>query len=123
MFNLPPDHPEWLHWQRYYLDHPENYPASGDCPVESAGVAGENCELFSGIFHLWDEQNYTLSVTEPVQMQGEWTLVTLRSLIDKQLQTYPHQQPLTVRGRLNHAGKWLLVENIIPIHNSYFDNE
>lgn len=118
LFNLPPDHPDWLHWQRYYLDHPENYPASGDCPVREVGEAGGNYQLFSGIFCRWDEQNYTLSVSEPVQMQGEWTLVTLRSLIDKQLQTYPHQQPLTLRGRLNHAGKWILVDVIIPIGNS-----
>ncbi len=118
LFNLPPDHPDWLHWQRYYLEHPENYPASGDCPVGEAGEVGGNYQLFSGIFCRWNEQNYTLSVAEPVQEQGEWTLVTLRSPIDKQLQIYPHQQPLTVRGRLNHAAKWLLVENLIPLGNS-----
>lgn len=119
LFNLPPDHPDWLHWQRYYLDHPENYPASGDCPIgKDVGEVEGNYDLFSGIFCRRDEQNYTLSVTQPGQVQGEWILVTLRSLIDKQLQSYPHLQPLTVRGRLNYAGKWLLVENIIPIRNS-----
>jgi len=20
---LPPNHPDWLYWQRYYLDHPD----------------------------------------------------------------------------------------------------
>ncbi len=33
LLNLLPDHPNWLYWQTYYLDHPEAYPASGTCPI------------------------------------------------------------------------------------------
>jgi hypothetical protein len=29
LFNLPSNHPDWLYWQRYYLDNPEDYPNSG----------------------------------------------------------------------------------------------
>ena len=30
LYNLPPHHPQWLHWQEYFLDHPEKYPMSGE---------------------------------------------------------------------------------------------
>jgi hypothetical protein len=29
LFNLPSHHPDWLSWQRYYLNNPEDYPATG----------------------------------------------------------------------------------------------
>jgi len=32
LFNLPPDHPDWQHWQRYYLEYPDTYPADGNVP-------------------------------------------------------------------------------------------
>lgn len=35
LFNLPPSHPDWLQTQRYYLNHPEDYPTSGNCPIPS----------------------------------------------------------------------------------------
>ena len=121
LFNLPPDRPDWLHWQRYYLDHPEAYPPSGDCPCGGDGgdkhnyeLRITNYELFSGIFHRRDVQDYTLTLSEPAQLQGQtWTLVTLRSQVDEQLQMYPNQQAIAVSGRLNHAGNWLLVEQLI----------
>ena len=112
LFNLPPNHPEWLHWQRYYLDHPEAYPANGNCPCSLASsLSPLACSLFKGIFHRHDEQDYTFTVTEP-PLQGHWILVTLRSQIDEQLQICLDQQPLKVWGWLNHAGNWLLVEKI-----------
>jgi len=118
LFNLPPNHPDWLHWQRYYLDHPEAYPASGNCPSRGereSGRAGEreNYELLSGIFHCRNEQDYTFTITEPAELRSQtWSLVTLQSCVEQQLQMCTEQQPLTVWGRLNHAGNWLLVEQI-----------
>ena len=32
LFNLPPDHPDWQHWQRYYLEYPDTYPTDGNVP-------------------------------------------------------------------------------------------
>ena len=131
LFNLPGDCSDWLHWQHYYLNHPEAYPPNGNCPAKrSEGSKGEHLIFypnsynppspqpqrqrpFSGIFQRRDEQDYSLNLTEPANVQGQWTLVTLRSHVDEQLQTYPHQQPITVSGRLNHAGQWLLVEQIV----------
>ncbi|NJK36626.1 MAG: FAD-dependent oxidoreductase [Oscillatoriales cyanobacterium RM2_1_1] len=39
LLNLPPYHPEWLPWQRYYLRHPEAYPAHGNCPLSDSQQA------------------------------------------------------------------------------------
>lgn len=112
LFNLSPNHPNWLYWQRYYLDHPEAYPTSGNCPCTEAPLHRSASAFFSGIFQRHNEQDYTFTITTPGDLQGDWTLVTLRSLVDQQLQMCVDQQPLTVWGRLNHAGNWLLVEQI-----------
>lgn len=112
LFNLPPNHPDWLYWQRYYLDHPEGYPTSGDCPCAPHSINASS-PIFSGIFHRRDNQDYTLTLTAPVSLlQSTWTLVTLRPEVDQQLQMCFDQQPLTVWGRLNQAGNWLLVEQM-----------
>lgn len=127
LFNLLPNHPDWLYWQHYYLDHPEAYLKSGYCSCTStditykasASYTPHSSLLFSGIFHRRTNQDYVLTLTEPAELQGQtWTIVTLRSLVDQQLQVYLNQQPLTVYGRLNHAGNWLLVEQIISAESS-----
>ncbi len=110
LFNLPPNHPEWLHWQRYYLDHPEAYPASGNCPC-SHSFDAPLARSFKGIFHRHQEQDYTFTITA-ADSSGPWTLVTLRSQVDEQLKLCIDKQPLTIYGRLNYAGNWLLVDTI-----------
>ncbi|MDV2993161.1 MAG: hypothetical protein N4J56_002815 [Chroococcidiopsis sp. SAG 2025] len=126
LFNSSPASPDWLEWQRYYLDRPEEYPASGNCPLSlaSRGAEGQRriqdprTTSYSGIFHRRDVQDYTLTISTPEELQGQdWTLVTLRSPIDEKLQIYPDNQPILVYGRLNHAGRWLLVEEIEPTVN------
>jgi len=115
LFNLTPNRPDWLYWQRYYLDRPDEYPASGDCPVNFQGKG--NWELpitnsqFSGIFHRRSEQDYELAIAHPPALAGQiWRIVTLKPEIDKFLQTYESEKLLTVWGRLNNACSWLLVE-------------
>ncbi len=122
LFNLPPNHSDWLHWQLYYLNNPQAYPASGDCPCPSwneysdstfgkALIRESNC--FKGIFHRLDEQEYRFTVTAPAAYQGQnWQLVTLRSHINEKLRAYPHEQLITLWGRQNHFGNWLLVEDL-----------
>jgi hypothetical protein len=121
LFNLPPDHPEWLDWQLYYLDNPDAYPATGNCPISSNiqyidlkknNVKSLKQECFRGIFHRLDEQDYRFSITTPVQNQLLLQLVTLRSHIDEQLQNFLDKQPLQICGHWNRAGNWLLVEHI-----------
>ncbi len=122
LFNLPPNHSDWLHWQLYYLNNPQAYPGSGDCPCQSwnespdsafgkALIRESNC--FKGIFYRLNQQEYKFAVTAPAAYQGQnWQLVTLRSHIDKQLRAYPHEQLVTLWGQLNHFGNWLLVEHL-----------
>jgi hypothetical protein len=121
-YNLPPNHSDWLQCQLYYLNNPEAYPASGDCPWLSRSKYSEsrfdkplilenNC--FQGIFYRLAQQEYRFTVTAPAAYQGQnWQLVTLRSHIDEQLQVYPHEQLVTLWGRQNHFSNWLLVEHL-----------
>lgn len=121
LFNLPPDHPEWLDWQLYYLDNPDAYLATGNCPISSKiqynyvknqYVKSLNNECFRGILHRLDQQDYRFSITTPVQNQLLLPIVTLRSHIDEQLQNFIDKQPLQIYGQWNRAGNWLLVEHI-----------
>lgn len=124
-FDLPPDYPDWLYWQRYYLDHPDAYPANGHClnqpqhshpkisAIASVSTA-KSSQRFSGIFHRQGTQDYSMSWTAGLnQPQQTASLVTLQAHIDQQLQTYPNQQPITIQGRLNPAGSWILIDEIL----------
>lgn len=121
LFNLSPTNTNWLHWQRYYLDHPEAYPCSGYCPVDfdyqyfydSIQTGQEqHFNWFQGIFHRLDQQDYRFTIMIPASYTGQiWQLVTLRSHINEWLQTLSHGQKINLWGRLNHAGHWILVEN------------
>lgn len=122
LFNLSPNHPEWLNKQLYYLNEPQVYPLSGNCPSSSLDkyeytdfnqvLIREN-DCFTGILHRLDQQDYRFTITAPAANVGQnWQLVTLRSHINEQLQALPHKQLLTIWGRLNYSGHWLLVENI-----------
>jgi hypothetical protein len=122
LFNLPPTHADWLHWQLYYLNNPEAYPGSGNCSDSqysqyyygnSKTVPSQNFNFFTGNFHSLTQQYYRFTTISPAPYKGQtWQLVTLRSHVDEQLQTCPHLQLLKIWGRLNYAGNWLLVENI-----------
>ncbi|MBW4575798.1 MAG: FAD-dependent oxidoreductase [Aphanothece sp. CMT-3BRIN-NPC111] len=116
LFNVTPSHPEWLHWQRYYLLHPEAYPTTGNCPNshnQSAQV--ENLNLFSGIFHRRAEQDYTITLTCPDTTAKTWMLVTLQPFVDMRLQTYPDGNAIALWGRPNLSGGWLVVEKIADL--------
>jgi hypothetical protein len=136
LFNLPSNHPDWLYWQRYYLDNPEDYPNSGagDWGLGAGGWGLETRKSesqitlnssqsliptpqsltpFTGIFQRRDEQDYTITLTEPAVHAGQtWMLITLQPEVDEQLQTCTDQQLLTAWGRLNESGRWLVVEKI-----------
>ncbi|MEH1788928.1 MAG: FAD-dependent oxidoreductase [Nostoc sp.] len=113
LFNLPPNHSDWRHWQLYYLENPQAYPVSGDCPCPSGKALIPESNCFTGIFYRLSQQEYRFTVTTLAAYQGQnWQLVTLRSHIDEQLRAYPHEQLVTLWGRYNHSGNWLLVEHL-----------
>lgn len=106
LFNLPPSHPDWLKWQRYYLDHPESYPNTGNGPIEPISQPS-HAEAFSGIFNHDPEQHYTL-----VQADERWLIVTLDPQIHEQLQQISSGQTLSGTGKFNRSGQWLRVESL-----------
>ncbi|MEG3901107.1 FAD-dependent oxidoreductase [Microcoleus sp. B4-C5] len=116
LFNLTRDRSDWLDWQRYYLDRPQAYPASGECQesVEKPSSQTANTHSqFSGIFRRLREQDWTLTLTSPASAAGQtWQLVTLDSETDRFLHSCETEKPLTVWGRLNSAGAWLLADSV-----------
>ena len=114
LFNLLSLHPDWLSWQRYYLDNPEDYPISGTRNWQqetNSAPSTQNWTPLKGIFQRHNDQDYTITLTEPAADVGKvWTLVTLRPDVDDQLQNCLDQQRLTLWGRLNQSGQWLVVE-------------
>jgi hypothetical protein len=106
LFNLPPDHPDWLHWQHYYLDHPDQYPADGYCPAPEV-TQHRTGDLFQGKFHRRGEQDYELVLPDTQVM-----LVTLHHDIDRQLKGCLEGKGLNVWGQYNRSGNWLLVERL-----------
>ncbi len=122
LFNLLRNHPDWLYWQLYYLNNPDEYPASGYCPCEifdqydyldNSTVNSPVLQYYTGIFQHLSQQDYRFTIIQPTEYQGHiWQLVTLRSHIDRHLKACSTGKLLRVRGRLNCAGNWLLVEYI-----------
>ncbi|HYW18232.1 MAG TPA: FAD-dependent oxidoreductase [Nodularia sp. (in: cyanobacteria)] len=124
LFNLDisPKNPEWLNWQVYYLKEPQVYPLNGNYPGSSlytynhlknnqvlTGISG----CFTGIFRRINQQDYCLTITAPQAYDGQtWQIVTLRSHTQEQLQSAVHEQQITIWGNFNHAGHWLLAEEI-----------
>jgi hypothetical protein len=126
LLNMPVDDADWLYWQRSYLDHPEAYPTSGNCPrrhrdgeqnsqvTPARSTALATTQTRSGVFRRTGEQAYTIAADhrstgsyEPVN------LVTLDPAINEQLALLvSSEQPMRVAGRLNTAGNWFLVEAI-----------
>lgn len=119
LFNLPIDHPEWLDRQIEFLDHPETYPVSGNCPdLSQVSCDYWNLDNFIGIFNRLQEQDYRFTITNPTHLWPKtWQIVTLRSSIDEQLRQLSQDQKLAIRGHLNLSGNWLLVEHIEQVSN------
>jgi hypothetical protein len=117
--NLPINHPDWLDWQIHYLDNSETYPTSGNCPCLSVELCDfSNLDCFIGIFNRLEQQDYRFTITNSTELLPRtWQVVTLGSCIDEQLQLLTQNQKLTVQGRANLSGNWLLVEHIDEVSN------
>ena len=119
LFNLPSEHPEWLKWQRYYLDRPEDYPQDGNCPIQvypqlNFSCATPNNEYYQGIFYRSREQAYKIVLTEPWAQKGQsWQLITLQPEVNKLWLNCPDKSLISIVGRCNYAGGWLIVEQML----------
>ncbi|MDY7022012.1 MAG: FAD-dependent oxidoreductase [Cyanobacteriota bacterium] len=127
LFNLPLESHDWVKKQRYYLQHPEAYPASGYCDLEfssspktdnfSTTQQEELTDSIEGIFHRRQGQDYTLKLTFPEKFANQtWTLVTLDAEIDRQFQDCENYSLISLKGRMNEAGHWFIVEALTDIN-------
>ncbi|MEB3309304.1 MAG: FAD-dependent oxidoreductase [Snowella sp.] len=115
-YNLPPDHPDWLTWQRYYLDHPQDYPLAGNCPCSAMDYQPRYTKLFTGTFEKIGDQDYHFYADYLTLKNGNtWQLITERPEVNEQLLTLKNQQKISVLGRLNLQGEWILVDKIVEI--------
>ncbi len=119
LYNLTSDRPDWLDWQQYYLQHPEEYPADGNCPggdltpsiAKISTLARDN--IYQGIFHRYDWQQYGITLSQPpAYTSTTWELITLEPEVNRQLLDCKSGQSIAVVGRFNRAGNWLIVEAI-----------
>lgn len=115
LFNLIPHHPQWLFWQRYYLDRPEAYPLNGNCPcktVENSTITTGS--YYCGIFSYVGEQSYSITLVEPLENKDRiWQLITIYPEVNRQLLELKTGQIIKLIGRLNSSGNWLLIEKIL----------
>ncbi|MFM7447801.1 MAG: FAD-dependent oxidoreductase [Leptolyngbyaceae cyanobacterium] len=112
-------HADWLFWQHYYLNRPEAYPNSGkapdaemvDNPMQSSSHQEGWISCKGKIIRI-GEQSYQFEPLEPMADIKNMTLVTLSPEIDQYLITAKSGKQVTVIGRLNRSGRWILVERI-----------
>jgi len=108
LFNLPPQHPDWLFWQLYYLNNPDAYPFDGNCPCKNIDFIEHNYNFYQGIFLRNNYQDYSIIIE-----QQPWQLITLNPQVNEQLLDYPTGKLIEVWGDLNYGGNWLVVEGIM----------
>jgi len=124
LFNQPIAHPEWLYWQRFYLNQPDAYPGSGSAPTQQeCNQPTLDCDLtttqlkLSGIFKRLSEQQYELFITAPTSLISRTvSLVTLNADIDHLFECLDAEQAIVVAGRMNYAGNWFLVQHCHIFH-------
>jgi FAD dependent oxidoreductase len=121
LINIPPHHPDWLKWQRYYLDHPEAYAASGDAPIlppdsPSSPSPSARVQSWTGQFIRQGYQEYKFQgINSPDLSDAILTLVTLDPAIDQQLAALATERTVVIQGRFNPSGEWILVEAIAAV--------
>jgi hypothetical protein len=124
LFNSLYNDDDWHERQRYYLDHPDQYPASGDDPKSPSPInihpdkpfyfgGYHSRQRYTGIFHLCDFQKYQFTITAPEAWYGQTlALVTLYPQVNQILQTLSEGQSIQIWGQVNIAGGWLLANGI-----------
>ncbi len=122
LFNLLPDHPDWLTWQHYYLDHPQDYPLDGTCadlaPSSLTSLPADHSsgQTLIGTFARVGEQDYGFSLDRGhsgLDTINPWQLVTLGPNVNQQLQACQNGQRLKLQGWVNPAGRWIRVHALV----------
>lgn len=121
LLNLSPDHPEWLTWQQTYLDQPETYPRDGyatiadwenqpvTTPLTSDAAVWGTIEILEGQQYRFHPDTLGNSSLPP-----DLALVTLNPHVDHYLKTLTTGQSVSLIGRVNLAGHWLIASSYLP---------
>jgi len=115
LYNLSPENPVWLEWQRYYLDYPEDYPPDGNCPIAvSEPLEINSSNYHRGEFYRYADQQYGIKLNPAKNDDCQiWKLITVHPEVNQQLFDYKSGQQIAVAGKFNAAANWLLVEAIL----------
>lgn len=89
VYDLPPDHPDWLHTQLQLLDNPSTYPSNGYAQV-SPSLSPQPAPSYSG----------TLIIEHPTCADSD-TDSPINSTLDSSLASRPCQLPRLYRLTLN----------------------
>ncbi|MEO1519808.1 MAG: FAD-dependent oxidoreductase [Cyanobacteria bacterium J06633_2] len=121
LFDAIPRHSEWGNQQRYYLNHPDHYPADGyhasDPSLPNVLKANQEephhhalGDRFLGRFQRQGNQVYQFEIKEPEQHANQpLNLVTLSVLIEQRLRRLSSPCELMLFGTLNVSGNWIQV--------------
>lgn len=111
LYNLPLDHPEWLKWQRFYLDNPDQYPQAGICSCsEFVSSLSPQAQTYSGTVKKVGKNSYQIQLKNQPKF---FQLITLNPQINNYLKELKTSQNIQTFGRINHAAKWFVLEKII----------
>lgn len=118
LYDLAWNHPQWLKWQKYYLKYPENYPLTGycGCDVTQTPWENQNTKIYQGVFSCLAEQSsyeIVLNSSNDFLPQTNWQLITLNPLVNEQLKALKSSTEISVVGKTNLAGNWLVISQIL----------
>ncbi|MEB3230124.1 MAG: FAD-dependent oxidoreductase, partial [Leptolyngbyaceae bacterium] len=121
LLNLAPSHPDWLYWQRYYLDRGD-VPPDGNVPgltldfnrseparegeraVSNLGhAAPQSCHTLTGVLERIQEHRYALvpDPLEPLALPQSLPLITLNPTVHVALQQWDSGTAIKVTGYWN----------------------
>lgn len=113
LLNLPPDRPDWLQQQRYYLDRPEEYGKEGSCGENFAFSSEKEVgEHFRGTFCKLGKNSYRIRLHDRTEAKQIWQLITVRPEVHAKLQNCRNEREISVWGWRNFSGGWFLVEKL-----------
>jgi hypothetical protein len=109
LYNLPLEHPEWLTWQRFYLDHPDQYPQTGICPCrEFVSPLTPQAQVYAGTVEKRGDRQFVFNL-ESSKLQ----LITLHPQVHTWLEQLHDSAKVEVKGRINQAAPWFVLEQIM----------
>ncbi|WP_024544577.1 FAD-dependent oxidoreductase [Picosynechococcus sp. NKBG15041c] len=110
LYNLAWDHPEWLQWQRFYLDHPDQYPDNGLCNCEPL-VSRPTPQAKAHNGEIFPTGDRTFVITFP-DYPDPLQVVTLDFSLHQWLENLHTPKKIQAIGRVNSAAPWFVLEGL-----------